>query len=99
MVSQEERLREELRAIEEVLAVKNNMSETNDWSNFNQLQLDQCVPPEYQYLDEMDKAGLERRKQRLEEDLDDLKTLNEPTRFDDAIGYHKGRRIGEEDDG
>lgn len=94
MVSEEERLREELRAIEEVLAVKENMTETGDWSNYNELQLTECVPQEFQYLDEMEVDALKRRRELIERDLSELRELN----YDESDGefhrhtvYHRGR--------
>ncbi|RKS83494.1 hypothetical protein BDK61_2879 [Haloarcula quadrata] len=69
MVSEKERLEREIRAIKEVLAIQDNKRDTGDWSNFNELHLEQCVPAEYQYLEELDRDSLERRKERLENDL------------------------------
>lgn len=100
MVSEEEKLQRELRAVKEVLSVKENMMETGDWDNYNQLQLLECVPHEYQYLDDLERDALERRKELLEQDLRELRELSydgSEAEFRRHTEYHRGRREKEDE--
>ena len=56
----------ELRAVKEVIAAKENIRQTEDFSNFNQLQMETCIPPEFHHLTEYNLQALEKRKERLE---------------------------------
>ncbi|CCQ35475.1 uncharacterized protein Nmlp_1266 [Natronomonas moolapensis 8.8.11] len=97
MASEGERIKREIRAIKEVVAVKKNMSKTGDWQNITQTHLETCVPPEYQYLEELEEDALETRKKRLEADLEDLERRKDACEFNRDVELHRGRRINEED--
>ena len=89
-------LRRELEAIKEVLAVKANKAEIGDWENWSEAQLRTCVPIEYQYLEDLNEKALERRKKRLEHDLEDLKRNEDACEFNREVELYRGRDM---DDG
>lgn len=99
MDSEGERIKREIHAIEEVLAVKKNMRETGDWQTMTQLQLEVCLPAEYQFMEEMEEQSLERRKKRLEQDVEDLERRKDGSSFNRDVELYRGRRINEEEDG
>lgn len=98
MDSEGERIKREIRAIEEVLAVRENRKETGDWQNITELHLKNCVPPEYHYFEELDSDALELRKKRLEEDLKGLSIPDEESSERDLELFSR-RRIRDEEDG
>ena len=85
--------------IKEVVTVKENISETVDWQNIIQTHLETCVPPEHQYLEELEVDALERQRKRLEADLEDLERRKDRCEFNRDAELRRGRRIGEEDGG
>jgi hypothetical protein len=95
MLSPEKR---ELRAIREILAVKENMMETGDFGNYTNLQVEVCVPEEYQYLKDYDKDALEKRQRRLRQDIADKVNLDveDACEFDTEVNYRQGRRMEDE---
>jgi len=98
MDTEGERIKREIHAIEEVLAVKKNMRETGDWQTMTQLQLEVCLPTEYQFMEEMDADSLEKRKKRLEQDLEDLERRKDASGFNRDVELYRGRRINEQEE-
>jgi hypothetical protein len=98
MDTEGERIKREIHAIEEVLAVKANMKETGDWQTMTQLQLEVCLPTEYQFMEEMDADSLEKRKKRLEQDLEDLERRKDASGFNRDVELYRGRRINEQEE-
>lgn len=98
MASEDEKLRREIRAIKEVLALKENETKTGDWQNFNSLQSEVCIPAEFQYLQEYDRDALEKRQRRLRQDIADKVNLDadDACEFGTEANYRRGRRM---DDG
>lgn len=90
------KIKREIQAIEEVLAVKTNMRETGDWQTMTQLQLEVCLQPQFQFMEEMDVGSLEKRKKRLEQDLEDLKRRKDACDFNREVELYRGKRIEEE---
>lgn len=86
----------ELQALREILAIKKNKAETGDWENYTEIQLNVCVPTEYQYLEGLDEEALEKRKKRLEEDLKDLNRIEDTDGFNRDVELHRGRKMGED---
>jgi hypothetical protein len=99
MDSEGERIKREINAISEVLAVKENMMETGDWQTMTQLQLKTCVPPEYKYIEEMEEQSLKKRKKRLEQDLEDLQRRKDASSFNKDVELYRGKRVEQEEDG
>jgi hypothetical protein len=99
MASEGERIKREIHAIEEVLAVKANMRKTGDWQTMTQLQLEVCLRPEFQFFEEMDEDALKKRKKRLEQDLEDLERRKDASGFNRDVELYRGRQINEEEDG
>ena len=95
----EERLRREIRAIEEVLAVIDNRTETGDWHTMTQLQLETCLPTEFQFFEDMEEKSLKKRKRRLEQDLEDLERRKDGCEFNKKVELRRGKRIEDEGDG
>jgi protein subunit release factor A len=99
MDTEGERIKREIHAIEEVLAVKENMRETGDWQTMTQLQLETCVSPEFKFMEEMDADSLEKRKKRLEQDLEDLQRRKDACDFNRKVELRRGKRVEQEEDG
>jgi hypothetical protein len=97
MVSEKEKLREEIRIVKEAIAQKQKRRQIG-FNKLNETEQDVTVPQRFQHLLDQDVNRLRDHLQRLKEDLDDLQNLNDPQRFEDAVGYHGGRRIKGEDD-
>jgi protein subunit release factor A len=99
MDTEGERIKREIHAIEEVLAVKENMRETGDWQTMTQLQLETCVSPEFKFMEEMEEQSLEKRKKRLEQDLEDLQRRKDACDFNRKVELRRGKRVEQEEDG
>ncbi len=97
MNTEGERIKREINAISEVLAVKENMMETGDWQTMTQLQLETCVSPEFKFMEEMEEQSLEKRKKRLEQDLEDLDRRKDACEFNRKVELRRGKRIDEDE--
>jgi len=98
MSVEEERLKREINAVSEVLAVKENMMETGDWQTMTQLQLETCLPAEFQFFEEMEEQSLEKRKKRLEQDLEDLQRRKDACEFNKEVELRRGKRVNEQEE-
>jgi len=98
MVSEKEQLKREIRIVKEAIAITKRRREVGH-NPLSEMQEDISIPKRFHHLLNQDLSYLKDHLERLEEDLNDLQELNQPERFSDAVGYHGGRRIGEEDDG
>lgn len=96
-IMSEEKLRREIRAIKEILAVKHYMHETGDWNGINKTHMEVCVPAEYRHLDEMDVDSLQIRRKRLEQDLRDLQRREDECEFNRSVELRRGKRIEDEE--
>jgi hypothetical protein len=101
MVSEEERLKREIRIIREVIAQRKTRNQVG-YSNWQELERDIAIPSRYEHLVDQNTEHLEDHLERLEADLDDLQTLGESSSenvgFQDEVEMKRGRRLNEEDD-
>lgn len=97
-MSEEKKLKREIRAIKEILAVQHYMQQTGDWNGMNKTHMEVCVPPEYKHLEEMDIDSLQRRRKRLEQDLEDLKRWKDASEFNRKVELYRGKRIEDEEE-
>jgi hypothetical protein len=98
MDTEGERIKREIRAIKEVLAVKTNMKETGDWQTMTQLQLEVCLHSEFKFMEEMEEQSLEKRKKRLKQDLEDLERRKDASGFNHDVELHRGKRVNDQEE-
>ena len=100
MVSEEERLKREIRIVKEVIAQRETRKEVG-YSNWREMEQEISIPPRYEHLIDQQTEVLESHLERLEEDLSDLKKLNgdfNNNQFRKESEFRRGKRRDEEDE-
>jgi hypothetical protein len=98
MVSEEERLKREIRIVKEIIALREKRDDIG-WNNWMEMEQKTLIPPSYSHLLDQRTDVLEEHLQRLQEDLNDWQNLNDEDHrgFREEAEYRRGKRREDEE--